>query len=427
MTKRPIHVWAIIHTYYPLFSGAAIQAQRLYSALSNQDLQFTVLTGRHSKTIEHPEMEVKEKVRIWRLPLLLGIPFKARIFERTWKLLNDVWFVIVCLVFVIRHRSEIDVLHFHGLYGLIGILLPLSKLLGIPTLVKLTKQKYLNIPTGASLPHRLYGALKKKSITKADMIIVLSNVMHDECIELGLDAGRLITIPQGIDFSQFHLVTEKERMILRRRLGLDKKQFYIAFVGSIIHRKGVDILTDAYIRIASDWPQVNLILVGKHTFYSYAGEKKANDILDEYSKALYSLIKQHGLKDRVIWTGELAPEEVKNYLQAADVFCFPSRREGVPSVLLEAMACGLPLIVSPLDGTSQTLLTHGKHGFITSNNHVDEYVKYIEIFLKEKTLITRMGRDASCMVNKSFSFDRVTNDYHKLYQKVSNTFAKTSG
>jgi len=408
------HVWAISYSYYPVFSGAAIQAQRLYEALSSQGFCFTVLTALRAEKSKYPPVEIKDGVTIRRLPVLSDWRYVGFL-KGCWRFLRDLSFFLRCVILIFANRSEIDVLHLHGFYGFTSFLLPVAKWLGIPTLMKMTKMKRLSVSDQSNIKRHIFMRFKKECIACADRVVVLSDVMLRQYVDSGLDKDRLVTIPQGVNTDVFHPVDEVERRRLRHCLGLSPDCFFVAFVGSIIPRKGVDILIDAFINLAQNYSKLMLFLIGEHTFDDlYEGGMSHSIFVNE----LRSLVEQNGMAKRVVWTGRIEPEDVAFHLKAADIFCFPSRLEGVPSALLEAMACGLPVIASHLDGTSNAIMTHGEEGFIVSTNRAEEFERYIERFLKNPSLINEMGLRAYRNINDHFSFNRAVSDYYRLYYEL---------
>ncbi len=415
MGSNSINIWAISPIYWPVFSGSAIQAQRLYSALSKHGLTCTVLSEYHPEVLQYSQAQTVDGVMIRGIPTLgkLGNPSNS-----IGRLIKDLWFTLVCIFMVIKHHSEISVIHMQSVSGFTGLILPLARLFKIPTLVKLTMLKFWYMPENASLPYRFYAFIQRKSIMYADKLILLSDIMLKESLDAGMDRNKLSIISQGIDFTLFYPVTARERADICAQLNMDPDMFYICFVGSIIERKGVDILVDAFIKLSKDWPQVRLILAGKKAFDEYPGTEEHKNKLNSYCDELIFRLNKHGVANRVTWTGILKHQNVTRFLQASSVFCFPSRLEGVPSALLEAMACGLPVIASEMDGTARAIFTHGEQGFISTNNDVDDYVNYIEQFLKNEDLRNKLGQSAYQRTKELFSFEKAIKAYMNLYDSL---------
>ena len=412
--KRQISVWGISKIYAPLYSGAAIQAQRLYSTLAGDEFQFTVLTARYGEAKARPRIELIDKVRVHRLPIppdSLGI----RWLDSLWRRQSDLCFAIGCILMIFKRRSQIDLLHIQYSASVSRALVVLAaSLLHIPTLVRLTMLK------PASLDSRgyIYPYLEKWAFARADKITALSQTMAHQLEKAGLESTKLEVVSQGVDTSIFYPISEPERVRLRQQLQLDPQGVYIVFVGIICHRKGVDILVRAFVEAAKHCSDLGMILVGQHDFGKYPVSEEERDQLNQFCIDLQAELEQYGLANRVTWTGKLKPKDVVSYLQAADIFCFPSRLEGVSSSMLEAMACGLPIVASSLQGTTAEIISHSKEGFIVESGEADDYARFIEHLAADKSMAREMGRLGHERIEEGFSLNRAVERYRSLFRTL---------
>jgi starch synthase len=131
---------------------------------------------------------------------------------------------------------------------------------------------------------------------------------------------------------------------------------------------------------------------------------KGND-----SNLLRELIKNMNLKG-VIWTNEFitSRDKVRTYLNAADLYVFPSRHEGFPAALLEAMACGLPVIAADITGVSD-ILEGGESagGIIAAKDDVSSFVNQISRLLTDEPLRVELGKRARRRIESSFSLEAI--------------------
>jgi glycosyltransferase involved in cell wall biosynthesis len=147
---------------------------------------------------------------------------------------------------------------------------------------------------------------------------------------------RFHVVPNGVDVSLFR---PGDRSVARRALGM-ADGLVLATVGRLNREKGFDVALQALARIAPDYPDVRLLVVG-------AGIERL---------ALEALADQLGVSERTEFVGAQPLERVAEYLVASDVFLFPTRREEAgPLVLPQAMACGLPVIASRIGGVTEVL------------------------------------------------------------------------
>ncbi len=140
-------------------------------------------------------------------------------------------------------------------------------------------------------------------------------------------------IPNGIDTNLFYYDSQIEA---RKRLQLDLRSKIILAVGGLIPRKNPDVLLDS-LHFLSQNEQVYFI--GKGELENHIKER----------------IKNENLEKRVFMLGALAQHQIRDWYQAADVLCLPSKKEGSPNVVYEAQGCGTPVIASNLEGTQEVI------------------------------------------------------------------------
>lgn len=191
------------------------------------------------------------------------------------------------------------------------------------------------------------------------------------------------TLKNAIDTDKFNKkVAEEERKNIREKLGLDEQDFVILYVGRIMEIKGVIELIEAVIRLKDK--HIKLMIMGsansgKYAFSPY--ERKVKKLAEENS-------------ERIIFTGYVDNNEVYKYAAAADVQCLPTLvEEAAPLVVLEAMAEGLPLIVTKSGGVSEYI--DDSTALIIEKENVSENLKRAICYMKENPEVrTRMSENA---------------------------------
>ncbi|MEZ4295406.1 MAG: glycosyltransferase family 4 protein [Polyangiaceae bacterium] len=170
------------------------------------------------------------------------------------------------------------------------------------------------------------------ALRSAAKVISVSAALGDRVAELGVARSRIAVVRNGVDGELFALRDAGET---RRKLGLPEGRPIVTFVGNLLHVKGADVLVEAAGKLASmDGPPIYIVMVGGGTL---ADQLKAR------AQAL-------GVADRIHFTGRVLPQEVPAYMNATDVFCLPSREEGCPNVVLEALASGKPVVATRVGG-----------------------------------------------------------------------------
>ncbi|MEO0263136.1 MAG: glycosyltransferase family 4 protein [candidate division WOR-3 bacterium] len=208
--------------------------------------------------------------------------------------------------------------------------------------------------------------IKKKELSLADYIIVPSEIVKESLIKLNIPERKIVKIHYGVDISKF-LPKEK----------YDKdKILKILFVGQVTWRKGIENLM-----------KVLKELKGKINFeFNIAGGAPEREILEKY-KGLYN------------YYSFLPHEKLVELYKRNDIFVFPSLFEGFAQVVLESMACGLPVIVSNKAGSSD-IVRDGIDGFIISPDDINSLKEKILYFYYNKEEIERMGKNASEQARK---------------------------
>jgi glycosyltransferase involved in cell wall biosynthesis len=165
---------------------------------------------------------------------------------------------------------------------------------------------------------------------RADAVITVCEALKGALIALGVPGNKITSLRNGVDLDLFR---PDDRQMWRARLGVSGTT--LVYVGHLIKRKGHDLV----IRAVAELDNVNLLIVG---------EGKENAFLK-------SLVQKLGITDRVTFLGAVPQETLRSIYSAADALVLASSREGWPNVLLEAMACGTPVIASPVWGTPEVV------------------------------------------------------------------------
>lgn len=241
-----------------------------------------------------------------------------------------------------KYSHEYDILHFHVLWwgGLLAA--HWAKKRNIPTIYE---SVLLGADTPGDIKHQQIGNIKVNLLKDFSRILAISDFLAQDYLENGFSQGQVATLMNSVDTTLFHPVSgNEERNALRKQHGLPMNSTILIFVGSIIHRKGVDILIEAFKQMSLSNPDLYLLLVGPNN-------KQENPSLDEnWIRSLQENLKAANLTSKVNFLGLVSDRKpLAELYMASDVFIFPSRKEGLGNVILEAMASGLPVIVSDLE------------------------------------------------------------------------------
>lgn len=171
---------------------------------------------------------------------------------------------------------------------------------------------------------------------RAGTVITRSESLAHLLGAAGVESGRLRPIHNGVDTGVFH---GGDTVAARQRLGLAETQRWLLFVGNLLPVKDPDFLLRAFARIAAACPEARLALAGRGPLRS---------ALEAQAAAL-------GLAERVRFLGPLDAAAVADWMRAADLLVMTSRNEGLPNVILEAQACGLPVVATRVGGIHEVV------------------------------------------------------------------------
>jgi glycosyltransferase involved in cell wall biosynthesis len=217
-------------------------------------------------------------------------------------------------------------------------------------------------------------------------IICVSHAIRESLVrDYRFPASSTITIHNGVSLSDFEQSKDKA-LELRSRLRLNPDEFVLVCVARLSEQKQIDILLLAVARTLHDGVECKCLILG---------DGPLRGSLDQQSVAL-------GLSGTVFFEG--FQEDVRPYLQAGTAFVLTSRQEGLPLSILEAMACGLPCIVTRVGGNCE-VVTHGVNGLVVSQGSVDEIASAISYLATHHQEREKMSKMARSRVRQEFNLD----------------------
>ena len=212
--------------------------------------------------------------------------------------------------------------------------------------------------------------------------------------QAGLKPSKISVIPNAVDFDWFANAVAVDRSTL----GLSAAPL-VLFVGRLDPQKAPFNLLEAFAHLLERHLDWQLLFVGD-------GSLKAS--MDEW-------IAQRGLGHRIRIAGWRP--DVPELLKAADLLVLPSLWEGMPNIVLEAMAAGLPVVVSRVEGTEE-LIRDGETGLLVTPGSPTELEHQIEAALTSPELSSRIRTTAQLAVQKQFTMDRMVSAYEQLYARL---------
>lgn len=227
-----------------------------------------------------------------------------------------------------------------------------------------------------------------------DRVVSVSHATARFLIERrGVPPSKVTVIQYGIDLRLFY---PTDGMDVRRELGLKKSDPVIGMVGRFRPQKGHTYLIQAAGELVRRIPELKIVLVG----------------YGPIQKQIEEQIDRAGLRDTFIFTGKR--EDVNRYLGAFNIFTLPSLFEGLPNVILEAMAAARPVVATWVDG-SKELVVDGETGILVPPRDVEGLTRALLKLLQDPAEARRMGSNGRKRVEKEFSLELQMERFQSLY------------
>jgi len=244
--------------------------------------------------------------------------------------------------------------------------------------------------------HTAFNFIDSKTWRHADHIIAVCKALRDEIMERKVPSAKISVISNGID-DEFlrESNVKKSSAVLREKYGITGH--YCLYVGRLIPRKGLDYLLYALKKVCD----VKCAIVGE-------GPQREH---------LFSLTRTLELQDRVIFTGYAPKEDLKHFYAAADFFVLPSLAEGLPLVVLEALATGTPIIASKVAGIPD-IIQEGYNGLIVPPKDVELLAAAIQKLAYTPDIQKKMSAHARQTVSQEFSWKSIAKEVLRVYEKV---------
>jgi len=237
--------------------------------------------------------------------------------------------------------------------------------------------------------------IRKRLLRRADAFVTLTEDIETELVEFGLGGVPFHRIPNGVDAALFSPVSPGEQAALRAALGLPTDRVLCAFVGRLTRQKNPDLLLEAWSRCERS--QAHLVFVGD-------GPLRAD--LEQRNSRL-------PLTKRVRFTG--AVPEVASFVRAMDLLVLPSQAEGISNSMLEAMACGLPVVTTDVGGARDVLGGDGKTGLVVPAGSSAALAEAITALTDSPALRREIGAAARTVIEDRYDMKRVVAQYLSLY------------
>jgi len=250
-----------------------------------------------------------------------------------------------------------------------------------------------------------YIGVRNKILRQADAFQSISRPVSREFEACGVPSDRIFEIPNGIDTDLYHPVDAQTHLELRRNLGLPVGKKIVGYSGKLNKGKGLECLVKAWAAIRVSHPDAHLLLIGSGGGQTISCEDQ-----------LRAMARDLRLEDSVTFTGYV--EKVHEYLQACDVFVFPSENESFGLSLVEAMACALPSVACEI-GPIPEILRHNHEGIVIKPRDESALADALDMLLSRPSFAKSLGENARQSVVERYSMSAIAVRYRDMLVQVA--------
>ena len=250
---------------------------------------------------------------------------------------------------------------------------------------------------------RAYRDLERYCAKFTDKIITVADAMIDQMVAAGVaPREKCVTVYSGMETERFD-PTRYDKAALRAKLGIPADAVVVASVARMFTNKGYEQLIPAMPRIVQQAPQVHFLWIGD-------GPHRG-----EYLRQ----VTQMGLRERLHLTGLVPPEQVAEWLSAADILVHASQWEGLPRVVVQALLLGKPAVAFDVDGTPEVVLD-GQTGALVPLNDIEGLAKGAVWLASDANLRRQLGQEGRALCLKRF-------DWHTMVQQIEGVYREVAG
>jgi D-inositol-3-phosphate glycosyltransferase len=377
----------LVTHYFPPHKGGIEQVSFEQSKrLTEMGYQIDVLTSKY----EGRNMNPLKGITIHHYPSLnvakrFGVPYPIISFE-AYKMFTHL-------------IGKCDIVHAHGHVYMASYMAGMvAKKLKKPFIVT-QHNTFIDYKSFLNIVEQLNDMVIGKSVLRhADRITTVSKETKKYVLRLGADKTKTSVIYNGVDTDLFRPANKNQS---RKKLGLPNNRKIVLSVRRLVYKNGLDTLIESVPKVAQKHPDVLFVVAGK-------GPSR---------KLVEDRIKELGISQNIKLAGFVPDEQLPLYYDAADIFMLPSASgEGLPLVLLEAMACGVPVIATKVGGTPE-IVNHMKNGVLVPPIDTEAMAEATSKLLSEEKLRTTIGEEARRNVENRFTWTENVRQLQEVYNE----------
>lgn len=324
----------------------------------------------------------------------IGIKVKIIEMEREIKPLSDIKSFLDIVSYI--RKEKFDIVHTHcskaGFLGRVA-----ARLLGVKGIIYTPNSWFFDEPMSI-IKRKFYIFLEKFAAYFGDIIVAVTKEERTAVIQKKITKpDKIVTIYDGIDFSD--LDTPVDNSYIFREFGISETTPIVGMIARLVPQKAPEDYVFAAAKVIQHIPKVRFFLIG-------------DGIL---RKRVESLIDRLQIRDNFCLTGYR--DDIKEFLSILDIVVLTSRYEGLPLILLQAMAIRKPVVITRIKGINE-VIDDGKNGIIVPIGDISAISNSIIYLLEHEDMAAIIGRNARKPVERKFTALQMAKKYEKLYCKL---------
>lgn len=347
-----------------------------------KDMGFNVYIGIFCDLRKASNLTIIEEIKKYNIPFLIFDCRKKFDFNNLLKLRKFI------------KEKNIDIVHSHNyksnIYSFFATLF-----------LKCKKVATCHLWAGESFKMKFYEFLDKLFLKKFDKVVGVSEKIISELIKSSIPKEKIEFVSNGIDIEKFtpEKIDKTKVTQIKKELGIKDNEKVVGTIGRLSKQKGHIYLIYAAKEIIKEFPNVKFLIVGD-------GELKEELLLE---------VKKLNLEEKIIFTG--FRNDIPEILNVIDIFVLPSLNEGMPMVLLEAMAAKKPIIATNV-GAIPKLIENNKTGFLIELKSEKKIYECIITLLKDSKKSLLFTQNTYGKVKNEYSLEYMTEKYLNIYKQL---------
>ncbi len=404
----------ILHRSVPGTHGYAIRSKEIVANLTAKGVETLVVTSPSQAPLGKLDSELSEfidEVRYFRSCGKLLEPTlevkDGKYGRATIRVLQNA--NLLKMAWGIARKYKPDVIHAHSPFtcGLVGDMV--SLLTGIPSIYEMRgiwedqhTSRYGMATT--SLRYRGVRFLETQALKRSDMCFAISDALKEEIVSRGVDPGKIMIAPNGVDTKKFTPGRPSQELV--DRFGFQDK-LVMGYIGTFFYYEGLDLLARAFETLAARFPSLVLFLVGD----------------GELMPTLKDFVTKSAYPDRIIFAGRIKNDLIAEYYKLFDFLILPRRdaREAnlvTPLKPLEIMAMAKPLVASDIGGHRE-IVTNGVNGVLFPPEQTDALAEKCRLMIENPDYRNELGERSRTWVTENRDWRVLIDRYISAYESLA--------